>query len=72
VSSKDKRFEVDGANVAREFLKREGETDERKLQLAWDAIAAFYGQYCTAQGAGGDALLRGHHCRFPWPGREEF
>jgi HD domain len=39
VSSKDKRFEVDGANVTREFLKREGETDERRLQLAWDAIA---------------------------------
>ncbi|KAF4631044.1 hypothetical protein G7Y89_g7092 [Cudoniella acicularis] len=40
--SKDKRFEVDGANAAREFLIREGkkeEWDDRRLQLAWDAIA---------------------------------
>jgi HD domain len=39
IASKDKRFEVDGANAAREFLKREGVTDERRLQLVWDAIA---------------------------------
>ncbi|KAL1980600.1 hypothetical protein VTN96DRAFT_3930 [Rasamsonia emersonii] len=40
--SKDKRFEVDGANAAREFLKREGvaeEWDKHRLQLVWDAIA---------------------------------
>lgn len=40
--SRDKRFEVDGANATREFLVREGnaaEWDERRLQLAWDAIA---------------------------------
>lgn len=39
VSSKDKRFEMDGASAAREFLKREVEMDERKLQLVWDSIA---------------------------------
>lgn len=40
--SKDKRFEVDGANLTREFLKREGdpaEWDKHRVQLAWDAIA---------------------------------
>jgi len=39
--SVDKRFEVDGAEVAREFLKREGEGNwnERRIQLVWDAIA---------------------------------
>jgi hypothetical protein len=40
--SKDKRFEVDGANAARDFLVREGnkaEWDQHRLQLAWDAIA---------------------------------
>ena len=40
--SKDKRFEVDGANAARDFLKSEavGDTwDSRRLQLVWDAIA---------------------------------
>jgi hypothetical protein len=39
ISTKDKRFEVDGANVTRKFLMKEGEIDERKLQLAWDAVA---------------------------------
>lgn len=37
-----KRFEVDGANLAREFLKNEGapeEWDKHRLQLAWDAVA---------------------------------
>ena len=40
--SKDNRFEVDGANAAREFLKRESkssEWDKHRLQLVWDAIA---------------------------------
>ncbi|MCJ1479871.1 hypothetical protein MMC06_000025 [Schaereria dolodes] len=39
--SKDKRFEVDGANAARDFIKREAgeEWDQRKIQLVWDAIA---------------------------------
>ncbi|KAL8785758.1 MAG: hypothetical protein Q9195_008501 [Heterodermia aff. obscurata] len=40
--SKDKRFEVDGADAARLFLKREaveGEWDAHRLQLVWDAIA---------------------------------
>jgi len=42
IISKDKRFEVDGANAARDFLTREGdpkEWDDRRLQLVWDAIA---------------------------------
>ncbi|KAL2059734.1 hypothetical protein VTL71DRAFT_10226 [Oculimacula yallundae] len=40
--SSDKRFEVDSANAAVEFVKREGvkeEWDERRLQLLWDAVA---------------------------------
>ncbi|MFC3559106.1 HD domain-containing protein [Pedobacter jamesrossensis] len=37
-SSPDKRFEVDGANAARDFLKSHG-LPEKSLQLAWDAIA---------------------------------
>ncbi|ETN45968.1 uncharacterized protein HMPREF1541_00150 [Cyphellophora europaea CBS 101466] len=42
IISKDKRFEVDGANAAREFLRREGkagEWDRHRVQLVWDAIA---------------------------------
>lgn len=43
--SKDKRFEVDGANAARDFLHRQigqvggQEWDARRVQLVWDAIA---------------------------------
>lgn len=38
--TKDKRFEVDGANAARDFLRREaGDWDKHRLQLVWDAIA---------------------------------
>lgn len=40
--TKTKRFEVDGANATREFLKEEGgrgEWDKHRLQLAWDAVA---------------------------------
>lgn len=37
-SSKDKRFEVDGANAARDFLKGHGLPSE-SLQLVWDTIA---------------------------------
>lgn len=40
--SPDKRFEVDGANTARGFLKMVGNPDDwdkHRLQLAWDAIA---------------------------------
>lgn len=42
ILSKDKRFEVDGANAAREFLKREADSsewDKHRLQLVWDSIA---------------------------------
>lgn len=40
--SKDKRFEVDSANMAREWLhetKHTGNWDKHRVQLAWDAIA---------------------------------
>ncbi|KAL8765222.1 MAG: hypothetical protein Q9194_006641 [Teloschistes cf. exilis] len=39
--SKDDRFEVDGANAARNFLKKEatGPYDKHRLQLVWDSIA---------------------------------
>ncbi|MFL9483980.1 HD domain-containing protein [Chitinophagaceae bacterium LWZ2-11] len=37
-SSSDKRFEVDGANAARDFLKSHGLPKE-SLQLVWDTIA---------------------------------
>lgn len=37
-SSPDKRFEVDGANAARDFLKGHG-CSQQVLQLVWDAIA---------------------------------
>lgn len=41
LSSQDKRFEVDGANAARDFLKKEAGNayDKHRLQLVWDAIA---------------------------------
>lgn len=41
--SSDKRFEVDGANVARKFLldssSDTSDWDKRRIQLSWDAIA---------------------------------
>ncbi|KAH7925229.1 hypothetical protein BV22DRAFT_1034224 [Leucogyrophana mollusca] len=46
--SKDKRFEVDGANLARDFLnakiaqadaEKKEKFDEHRLQLIWDAVA---------------------------------
>lgn len=40
--SKDKRFEIDGANAARVFVAKEGEAhewDHHRLQLLWDAVA---------------------------------
>jgi hypothetical protein len=37
-SSADKRFEVDGANAARDFLKGHG-LPKQSIQLVWDAIA---------------------------------
>lgn len=37
-SSPDLRFEVDGANAARDFLKSHG-IPQNKLQLVWDTIA---------------------------------
>lgn len=39
-ATKDKRFEVDSANAAREYLKREAPAfDQRQLQIIWDSIA---------------------------------
>ncbi|MBH1392578.1 HD domain-containing protein [Stenotrophomonas maltophilia] len=37
-SSFDDRFEVDGANAARDFLRRHGLAEER-IDIVWDAIA---------------------------------
>jgi hypothetical protein len=39
--SKDKRFEVDSADLAREYLEEHnpGEWDKHRVQLMWDAIA---------------------------------
>lgn len=40
--SADKRFEVDGANAARQFIEKEtttAEWDKRRTQVLWDAIA---------------------------------
>ncbi|KAF1994563.1 hypothetical protein P154DRAFT_526997 [Amniculicola lignicola CBS 123094] len=42
LTSDDKRFEVDGANAARDFIRKEGlkeEWDEHRIQLLWDIIA---------------------------------
>lgn len=36
--SPDERFEVDGANLAREFLQRHG-VPESSIEIVWDAIA---------------------------------
>ncbi|KAJ5732993.1 hypothetical protein N7533_013440 [Penicillium manginii] len=39
-ATKDKRFEVDSANAAREYLKREAPGfNQRQLQMVWDSIA---------------------------------
>lgn len=40
--STDKRFEVDGANAAREFVRSSAfkhDWDERRVQILWDAVA---------------------------------
>jgi len=42
IVSEDKRFEVDGANAARDFLRREADAahwDQHRQQLVWDSIA---------------------------------
>ena len=40
IVTQEKRFEVDGANGAREFLKGEAsDWDKHRVQLVWDAIA---------------------------------
>ena len=61
--SKDKRFEVDSANLARDFLKAKSEAHrwtDAQLQLVWDAIAlhttpsiAMYKEPTVAATAGG-------------------
>jgi hypothetical protein len=37
-SSATERFEVDGANAARDFLRQHG-IDEKSIEIVWDAIA---------------------------------
>jgi hypothetical protein len=42
IITQDKRFEVDGANAARRFLRENthsSEWDKHRIQLVWDAIA---------------------------------
>jgi len=41
IISNDKTFEVDGANAAREFVRKEDKAhwDKHRIQLVWDAIA---------------------------------
>lgn len=42
LTSPDKRFEVDGANIARDLIRKEGkseEWDKHRVQLVWDTIA---------------------------------
>jgi hypothetical protein len=59
--------------VTREFLKREGETDERRLQLAWDAIA-LHSTASIALHKEPEVMIccAGIIADFRWTGREEF
>ena len=69
-SSADKRFEVDGANAARDFLKGHG-LPSSSLQLVWDAIALHttigVAEYKEAEvallysGVGLDVMGEGYH-----------
>lgn len=60
--SKDKRFEVDGANAAREFIKTYAETTdakwtEQRVQLIWDAIALHTSPSISLHGQPGVAVV---------------
>jgi hypothetical protein len=60
--SKDKRFEVDGANAAREFIKTYAETTdvkwtEQRVQLIWDAIAFHTSPSISLHGQPGVAVV---------------
>ncbi|UJL48141.1 HD domain-containing protein [Virgibacillus sp. NKC19-16] len=78
-SSPDLRFEVDGANVARQFLQHYQIPDD-SVQLVWDAIAlhttpgvAEHKQSEVAllfSGVGLDVMGDGFE-QFPWENREE-
>jgi hypothetical protein len=69
-SSADKRFEVDGANAARDFLKGHG-LSPAALQVVWDAIALHttigIAEYKEAEvallysGVGLDVMGEGYH-----------
>ena len=80
LTTKDKRFEVDGANVARDFLRNEvakgtaamdGWDDKARLQLVWDAIALQqYAVYRDAQGARRHVVAYGIIANFLGPAVE--
>lgn len=60
--SKDKRFEVDGANAAREFIKSSVEADDSKwteqyVQVVWDAIAMHTSPSISLHGQPGVAVV---------------
>ena len=60
--SKDKRFEVDGANAAREFINSRAEASdtkwtEQRVQLVWDAIALHTSPSISLHGQPGVAVV---------------
>jgi HD superfamily phosphohydrolase YqeK len=60
--SKDKRFEVDGANAAREFIHSNAETNgakwtEQRIQMIWDAIAMHTSPSISLHGQPGVAVV---------------
>ena len=52
------RFEVDGANAARDFLRKYG-VPESSVEMVWDAIALHTTRHPRAQESGGGT----RHCR---------
>jgi hypothetical protein len=71
--SNDKRFEVDGANAAREFLEKEASGwDKHRVQLVWDAIALHTTQsICLYKEVEVAACSRGISADFTGPDRTE-
>ena len=56
-ASADKHFEVDGANTARDFLRRQG-IAERDIETVWTAIA-HDARHPAAHASGNRACYRG-------------
>jgi hypothetical protein len=60
--SKDKRFEVDGANAARDFINSHAESEdakwtEQRIQVIWDAIALHTSPSISLHGQPGVAVV---------------